>query len=154
MEKIRVLWFGKNKFKALDTLERDYEIKIGKIISFSIYQLTKISKSLSEEKLITEEGKIILKKISKDDFIILLDEKGKEFDSKKFSEFLKEKISLSKRITFIVGSFHGVSEDIKKRADFKLSLSKMTLSNYIARIVLLEQIFRAMTIIKGMEYHR
>ncbi len=154
MEKIRTIWVGKNKFKALDNLEKDYEDKIGRIIPFKIHLIQKTTKNYTEDKLLKEEGKNILKAVSKDDFLILLDEKGKEFDSFDFSKFLNEKINLSKRISFVVGSFSGVSDEIKQRANFKLSLSRMTFSNYIARIVLLEQIYRAMTLIKGIEYHR
>ncbi len=154
MEKIRVLWVGKNKFKALESLENEYQEKIKRIVSFKIDSLPKKGKNISGKKIIKEEGNSILKKITKDDYLILLDEKGKEFDSINFSNFLEDKINSPKRINFVVGSFSGVSEDVKKRADFKISLSKMTFSNYIARIVLLEQIFRALTLIKGMEYHR
>ncbi len=154
MEKIRTVWIGKNKFKALDNLEKEYEYKIRRIIPFKIHLIQKSSKNYSERKLLSEEGKNILKSISKDDFLILLDEKGEEFNSLGFSKFLNEKINFSKRISFVVGSFSGVSEEIKQRADFKLSLSKMTFSNYISRIVLLEQIYRAITLIKGIEYHR
>jgi len=154
MEKIRVLWTGKNKFKALETLEEEYKDKIRRIIPFKVDILNKPPRNLSGEKLINEEGKNFLKKLNKDDFLILLDENGKEFDSMKFSNFLKDRLNSSKRINFIVGSFSGVSEEVKERANFKLSLSKMTFSNYIARIVLMEQIFRALTLIKGMEYHR
>jgi len=154
VEKIRILWLGKNKFDSLRILENEYEQKINRLIEFKLQSLKDLNKKLPEKKLIKEEGKVFLKKIKKDDYTILLDERGQQKDSIQFAKFLKNNIRIRKRINFIVGSFAGLSKELKGNADYHLSLSKMTFSNYIARIVLLEQIFRAMAIIKGKKYHR
>jgi len=95
-----------------------------------------------------EEGKLLLRRA--EGFIVALDERGKELSSVQFSKFLER----YPKITFLIGGADGLSEEVKKRADFLLSLSKMTLQHDIARIVLLEQIYRANEILKGSPYHR
>ncbi len=154
MEKIRLLVMGKNKFPLLDNFENDYEKKIGRIIGFKIERIKGLNEKLPETKLMEKEGEEFLKRIVKEDYTIILDEKGKEFDSVGFSKFLENIIDSKKRINIIAGNFAGISSKLKERGDIRLSLSKMTFSNYIARVVILEQLYRALTIIKGIKYHR
>ena len=90
----------------------------------------------------------------KDDFIITLDADGKQFTSEEFSDFIKEKDMQHKRITFLIGGDEGFSEEFMKKADFLMSFSKMIFPHLIVRFFLLEQIYRAFTIIKGTPYHK
>lgn len=108
-------------------------------------------KSIEEQK--QEEEKLILKYIKTADFVILLDENGKEMSSLEFSKYLESITNSSKRCVFIVGGPYGFSETIKNRFPIKISLSKMTFSHEMIRVLLLEQLYRAFTILKGQKYH-
>lgn len=106
-------------------------------------------------KALSREAERILKQIDPRDKVILLEVKGKMMTSEALSSFIEEGLQSSARtVTFIIGSAEGVSEAVHKRADRKLSLSKMTLTHEMSRLLLLEQIYRAFTILKGKRYHR
>lgn len=102
----------------------------------------------------TEEAKLILGQISNDDFLILLDENGKEFTSVEFSQFIAQKQNAStKRLIFLIGGPFGLDEQIYARANFKLSFSRMTFSHQMIRLFFAEQLYRAFSILKGEKYH-
>ena len=101
-----------------------------------------------------KEGKKVIQSISIDDYVILLDEKGKEFRTVEFSEWLGKIFMLpKKRIVFVIGGPWGISEEVFSRADFRMSLSKMTFPHQLVRLLFLEQLYRVFTIIKGDPYH-
>jgi 23S rRNA (pseudouridine1915-N3)-methyltransferase len=101
-----------------------------------------------------EESKLLLEHMQSDDFIVLFDEKGKNFDSVEFSKKIENALGSSKkRLVFIIGGAYGVNDNVKKRADVKVSLSAMTMNHIMAQVVSLEQIYRAFTIIKNIPYH-
>ncbi|MFI5221572.1 MAG: 23S rRNA (pseudouridine(1915)-N(3))-methyltransferase RlmH [Bacteroidia bacterium] len=99
------------------------------------------------------EGELILKRIPSTDFLILLDENGKEFTSKDFATFIEKKSQNRSSLTFVVGGAYGFSKPMYERADAKVSLSKMTFSHQLIPIIFGEQLYRAFTIIKGEPYH-
>lgn len=100
------------------------------------------------------EGKLLLKSIIPSDILILFDEQGKEYSSMKFAGFIQNfMISGMKHLVFAIGGPYGFSEDVMKRANFKVSLSKMTFPHQLVRLIILEQIYRAFSIIKGEPYH-
>ncbi len=109
---------------------------------------------LSMEALKTKEGEIILNKLQKDDFLILLDENGKQSTSVEFSQFLEKKqMDGTKRLIFQIGGAYGFSEAVYARANYKMSLSKLTFSHQMVRLFFVEQLYRAFTILKGEKYH-
>ena len=109
---------------------------------------------LSSDVLKKEEEKIILSKLQDSDQLILLDEKGSEFTSVEFGQFIQKKMnSVAGNLIFLIGGPYGFSETIYKRANGKVALSKMTLSHQMVRLFALEQLYRACTIIKGEKYH-
>lgn len=111
-------------------------------------------KKMAPQQLKKLEGEQILSRIKPGDFLILLDEKGKTYDSKKFSETLQGWMNRGpKRLVFVVGGAFGFSEDVYQKCDAKLSLSSMTFSHQLIRLIFLEQIYRAFTILKGEPYH-
>jgi 23S rRNA (pseudouridine1915-N3)-methyltransferase len=111
-------------------------------------------KTTDIEKMKTKEGELLLKKISITDYVILLDDKGKEFDSPQFAAWLENLFNQSlKNICFVAGGAYGFSDALYKRANAKLSLSKMTFSHQIVRPVFMEQLYRAFTIINKEPYH-
>lgn len=114
----------------------------------------KNTKNMSVDQQKSKEGALILDNLNSSDFVVLLDEKGKEFTSAGFSSFMEQKmINGIKKIVFIIGGPYGFSQDVYNRANSKLSLSKMTFSHQMVRMIFTEQLYRAMTIIKGEPYH-
>ena len=109
---------------------------------------------LGLEQLKRKEGQSILALIKEDDVLVLLDERGEELNSVQFSKWLEKKFQASsRRITFCVGGAFGFSEEVYQRSNSKISLSKMTFSHQMVRMIFLEQLYRACTITKGEKYH-
>ena len=114
----------------------------------------KKSKGLSPEERSKKEGEEILNQLTIADTVILLDEKGSEFTSRKFADFIQKQANTgAKRIVFIIGGAFGFSEEVYQRANYKLALSKMTFSHQMVRLFFLEQIYRACTILNNEPYH-
>ncbi len=112
------------------------------------------TKKLSPEMQNKKEGDLILAKLEKSDVVILLDERGKMLSSKELASYLqKHMISGIKRLVFVIGGPYGFSQDLKKRANGLLSLSKMTFSHQMVRMIFVEQLYRGFTILKGEPYH-
>jgi 23S rRNA (pseudouridine1915-N3)-methyltransferase len=154
--KIRLIVVGKTNANYLKTGESDYEERLKHYCKFEelIIPPIKNGGKLSNKDLKIKEGKLILKNIDPMDQLVLLDEKGKSFSSADFSNFLNQKLlDSTKRLVFVVGGAFGFSEEIYKRADSKLSLSKMTFSHQMIRLIFKEQLYRAFTILKGEKYH-
>lgn len=133
-----------------------YCSRLKKYASFSIITVPELKNTknmpVAEQK--AREGKKILEAAGRDDFIVLLDEKGKELTTAEFAVWLKKQaVTTGKRIVFVVGGPWGVSEEVTNAAGFRLSLSKMTLPHQLIRVLFLEQLYRAFTIIKGVPYH-
>ena len=111
-------------------------------------------KNIKTDKLKQLEGEKILKKLNNTDFVVLLDEKGKNFTSKAFATWIENKmIQSTKNLVFVIGGAFGFSDEVYQRANSKLRLSDMTFSHQIIRAIFAEQLYRAFTIIKGEKYH-
>ncbi len=114
----------------------------------------KNTKNLSEKEQKNLEGEGILNRIQPGDYVVLLDDKGKQYSSVEFARFMEKKShSVPKRIVFVVGGPYGFSDDVYSRANEKLSLSKMTFTHQMVRLVFVEQLYRAMTILNNEPYH-
>lgn len=153
---ILLLTIGKTRSGYIQEGIEIYLKRLKNYINFSLRELddVKVTKSTSEEMQKEKEGNLILEKINASDFVILLDENGREYSSVLFASYL-EKLMASgrKRIVFIVGGPYGFSQSVYQRADAKLSLSKMTFNHEMVRLFFTEQTYRAMTILKGEPYH-
>jgi 23S rRNA (pseudouridine1915-N3)-methyltransferase len=121
--------------------------------SFEIVQPKIKSNKLPVEEIKKIEGAALLKNIPGNAFLILLDEKGKQYSSVQFAEFLSHTITHHKNPVFLIGGAYGFSEEIYQKANAQISLSKMTFSHQMVRLFLVEQIYRAATILKGEKYH-
>lgn len=133
-----------------------YESRILKYIKFTQWVIPDIksSKSLSKEIIKEEEGKLLLNNITSSDFVVIMDEKGIELTSRSFSEWIQKQMNSGrKRLVFVIGGPYGFSNEIYKRADYKIALSKFTFTHEMAKLILTEQIYRGMTILKGEPYH-
>lgn len=153
---IELIAVGKTVSKTVADLTDQYASRIPHYLPFKITYIPdlKNKKNLSEEKQKTMEGEAVLQKITPQDFLILLDERGREFTSMEFSSFLqKQMASGKKRIIFIIGGPYGFSPDVYARADYKISLSKMTFNHEMVRAFAVEQIYRGLTILRGEPYH-
>ena len=154
--KIRLIVIGKTNATYLKMGEVDYEDRLRHYCKFEellIPQIKNVGK-LSSNDLKIKEGKLILKNIDSTDKVILLDEKGKSFSSIDFSNLLNQKLlDSTKKLVFVVGGAFGFSEEVYKKADSKISISKMTFSHQMIRLIFKEQLYRAFTILKGEKYH-
>jgi 23S rRNA (pseudouridine1915-N3)-methyltransferase len=154
--KITLLQTGKTTDKHISELADLYSNRIKKYTGFEIITIpdVKNTKNMPVQEQRTKEATKIIQSVTDDDYIILLDEKGKELRTLEFSGTLEKMFFLpKKRIVFIIGGPWGFSEAVYKRADYKMSLSKMTYPHQLVRLLFLEQLYRVFTIIKGEPYH-
>lgn len=120
----------------------------------NVFQDIKTTKSLSEDKQKLMEGQRMLDALQPGDWVVLLDEKGKEYTSREFASYVdKRMVSVARRMIFVVGGPYGFSKAMYDRADEKMSLSKMTFPHEMVRLFFVEQLYRAMTILRGEPYH-
>ena len=151
---IKLLYIGKNKNNNIEKLIENYEHKIKHFINFKIQCLKTKNKSSQKSSIIKFDSEIIFKNLKKEDIIILLDEKGKDFNSMEFSKFLEEHMIRGvKNLTFVIGGAYGFSKELREFAKNKISLSKMTFSHDMARLFFVEQLYRSLTIINNIPYH-
>ena len=133
-----------------------YTSRLKHYIPFSINEIPELKNvsALSKDQIKVREGELILKNVKPTDDVILMDEHGKEYTSVDFASFLQKKISYEgKDIVFVIGGAYGFSEDVYRRANGKISLSKMTFSHQMVRAIFTEQLYRAFTIMRGEPYH-
>jgi 23S rRNA (pseudouridine1915-N3)-methyltransferase len=154
--KIALLLNGKTTDKNISDIIDLYSGRIRKYSPFELITLQELknTKSMPLQEQKEKEGRKILQSVTDDDYVVLLDERGKEFRTIDFSSFLgKLFLASGKRIVFIIGGPWGFSEEVYARAEFRMSLSKMTFPHQLVRILFLEQLYRAFTIMKGEPYH-
>jgi 23S rRNA (pseudouridine1915-N3)-methyltransferase len=153
--KILLITVGDNEDKYLSIGFELYAKRLQHYASFdSVIIPSKKNKSNSKEAAILAESKEIQKKLTSSDLVILLDEKGKEHSSVEFAKQVQKYLNMpGKRMVFIIGGPYGFAPAIKERANQTLSLSKMTFNHQMAKLFFLEQLYRAMTILKGEPYH-
>ncbi len=133
----------------------DYVERIGHYMPFEIQTIPELknTKNLTEDQQKTTEGELILKKLQSSDTVVLLDEHGREQASIEFARWLEQKRNTARRLVFIIGGPYGFSPAVYDRANEKISLSRMTFSHQMVRLIFTEQVYRACTIIKGEPYH-
>lgn len=154
--KITLLTIGKTNAKYLQDGIDLYVTRLSHYIPFEYKNLPdiKTTKGLTKEKQKELEGELFLNNIHPGDVLVLLDERGKEMTSREFSTYIDKKmVTVAKNLIFAIGGPYGFSDEVYNRANEKLSLSKMTFSHEMVRLFFIEQIYRAMTILKGEPYH-
>ena len=150
------MMIGKTAFDFVESGESMYENRLKHYCSFQKVVLSDVknAKNFSHQELKKKEGELFLDKFNKTDFVILLDENGIEFSSRKFADFIEKKaLDFSGEMVFVIGGAFGFSDQMYERANSKISLSQMTFSHQLVRVLFLEQLYRAFTIIKGESYH-
>ena len=153
--KTLLILVGKTTDKHFAAGINDYVERIGHYMPFEIVTIPELknTKSLTEEQQKSLEGDLILKQLQPSDTLVLLDEHGKELRSVELARWLEQKQQTARRLVFAIGGPYGFSEAVYARANEQLSLSKLTFSHQMVRLVFTEQIYRACTIIKGDPYH-
>lgn len=154
--KIKLIVIGKTEEAYLQDGIGNYQNRMKHYINFEMLMIPALKniKNLTIDQQKQKEGELILNNLSVADEVILLDEKGKNFDSLEFSGFIQHYMNSGiKQLVFIIGGPYGFSDKIYQRAHSKISLSKMTFSHQMVRLFFIEQLYRAMTILRGEAYH-
>jgi len=151
---IKLVVVGKTKNKELISLIEDYIKRINFFNKFQIIEVNSVkTRKNNSDEIKKIECENILKKIKKNDLFFLLDEKGKNYNSREFADFLKVRFQESKTIVFVIGGAFGFSKDLYTKSKGLISLSKMTFSHQIIRLFFTEQLYRAFTILNNHPYH-
>ncbi len=153
--KITLLVVGKTTDERLTSLISDYKQRLSHYVpfEFAVIPDLKNAKSLTVDQIKSAEGELILRTLTPAMDVILLDEHGREYRSVEFADFLQKKMSSGKDLTLVIGGPYGFSKEVYQRANGKLSLSQMTFSHQMIRLMAIEQIYRAMTILRNEPYH-
>ncbi|MCQ2286308.1 MAG: 23S rRNA (pseudouridine(1915)-N(3))-methyltransferase RlmH [Bacteroidales bacterium] len=153
---IELLCIGKENADHFEDAISQYvkKIKLYNNFGITVIPYLKNTKSLSFEEQKKKEGELLLKKIDNTDFVVLLDERGKEIRSTEFANFLQQKMNSGiKKLVFIIGGAYGFSEEVYRRQNAQISLSKLTFPHLMTRLIFVEQLYRAFTILHNEPYH-
>ena len=153
--KVTLLVVGKTTDKHIDTLIQAYQKRLTHYLPFTLQVVPELknTKSLTAEQQKQAEGEMIMRAITPSTDLILLDEHGKEYRSIEFADYLQKRMSSGRDVVFVVGGPYGFADAVYQRANGKISLSKMTFSHQMVRLFFVEQLYRAMTILRGEPYH-
>lgn len=154
--KATLILVGKTVDKRFAELISEYTNRLKHYINFEISTIPELknTKSLTSEQQKNSEAELIIKNLQPSDYVVLLDEHGKEMRSVEMADWMKRKMNtINKRIVFIIGGPYGFSQKIYDIAHEKLSMSKMTFSHQMIRLIFVEQLYRSMTILNGEPYH-
>ena len=153
--KVNLLVVGKTVNKELEHMIADYCQRLKHYISFELITLPdlKNTKGLTEEQIKQAEGELILAKLGPSADVVLLDEHGVEYRSIELAQWMQKKQNAGRDLWLVIGGPYGFSEAVYSRANSQLSLSKLTFSHQMIRLLVVEQLYRAMTILRGEPYH-
>ena len=150
----KIIYISSEKNSNIELLVNNYIKKIKHLADIDLFKIHNKNKTKNNKFNIDYESNLIINQLSKNDINILLDEKGDVYETIKFSKFIQEKfLYSSKKIVFIIGGAYGFNKELKKTVQKKISLSKLTFTHDMARVILIEQIYRALTVIKNIPYH-
>jgi 23S rRNA (pseudouridine1915-N3)-methyltransferase len=154
--KLRFVWVGKFKSAPARQLVGDYLERIRRFARVEVSEMRDREDTGNlARKIIEKEGESILEQIASDPVVVLLDERGEQLDSKELSRFIeKHRLAGTRQITFVIGGHLGVAGEVRQRADFVLALSRMTFTHEMARVLLVEQVYRAFAILHDLPYQK
>ena len=153
--RVSLITVGKTDIKWVSEGLEVYSSRLRHYLPFELREIPELknASSLSRDQIKSAEGKLILKSLKDSDDLILLDERGKEFRSVEFADWLQKKMAAGRDLVFVIGGAYGFSQEVYQRAGSLISLSKMTFSHQMVRTIFVEQLYRALTILKGESYH-
>ncbi len=154
--KLRFVWVGKARMRPVKELVAEYLGRLEKFVRIEVVELRdRDDVGADRRKIIEKEGEEIGARVESDPFVVVCDEGGKPMTSVELADFIEQhRLTSTKQITFVIGGYGGLSTAVKKRADVVLSLSRMTLTHEFARVILVEQVYRAFTIIHDLPYQK
>lgn len=154
--RLRFVWIGKTKRAPVRQLVKEYLDRVGKFATVEVTELRdRDDVGGDAQRIIDKEGEDILSRTAKADYLIALDERGQEIDSRRLAEMIeRHRVAGTRQIAFVIGGHYGLSDSVRNRADLVLALSKMTLTHDLARVLLIEQVYRVFTIIHGLPYQK
>lgn len=153
--RLHFVWIGKTRDRRCASLVDDYLERISRFTSYEVSELKEAAGITDEKRAVFLESTKLLTAVEKDDFVVLLDERGQSLSSTELADFIATRQQNgTKRLALIIGGFAGVSEEVKKKAQLKLALSRLTFTHELARVLLAEQIYRAYTLLAGLPYHK
>jgi 23S rRNA (pseudouridine1915-N3)-methyltransferase len=158
---IDLIVVGKTDSPEVASLVADYSKRISRKVRFGVVMLPDVKRTArtAPANVARAEGELLLRQFSADDYVVLLDDKGVQYDSREFASWLGRRLSGegptggSRRLAFVIGGAYGFSDEVRVRAAESLSLSRMTFSHQIVRAIFTEQLYRALTILHGEPYH-
>jgi len=156
MMKIHLIKVGKDQEKYITEGFELYRNRIVNYLPFEDVTLPSLknTKNMTPDEIKLKEGETILKSLKEDSFTVLLDEKGETYDSQGFAGFIQLRMNSGiRQLNFVIGGAYGFSQSVHKKANAKISLSKMTFSHQIVRLIFMEQLYRALTILNNQPYH-
>ena len=154
--KFCLLVVGKTASSFMSKGIEEYKSRVNRYVGFEIISISdlKSTRGLTEMQQKEKEGEMLLASLTPSDTVILLDEKGREYTSREFADFQASMMNRGvKRLVYVIGGPYGFSQKVYDRADGKISLSRMTFSHEMASLFFCEQLYRAMTILRGEPYH-
>jgi len=153
---IRLVAVGTRMPQWVEAGVADYSRRLGPEVRLEIRELPATRRGANEHpaRAIADEGRRILLALDADDYVVALDVKGKGFSTEQLSQWLSERLGDGRTVVFVIGGADGLAEECLKRANLRLSLSALTLPHALVRVVVAEQVYRAMSILKGHPYHR
>ena len=153
--KITLLVVGKTTSAQVESLIQEYQKRLTHYIPFALQVIPELknTKALTPDQQKQAEGEMILRAVAQSADLVLLDEHGKEFRSIEFADVVQKKMMQGRDVVFVIGGPYGFSQEVYDRANSKLSLSKMTFSHQMIRLLFVEQLYRAFTILKNEPYH-
>lgn len=153
--RLHFVWTGKTKDRRCAALVSDYLERVGRFAACDVSELKEAAGVADEKRVVLLEGSKILAAVERDDFVVLLDERGRQFSSTELADFIAVRQQAgTKRLAFVIGGFAGVSKEVSEKAQLKLALSRLTLTHELVRVLLAEQIYRAYTLLAGLPYHK
>jgi len=153
--KITLLWVGKTRNVHLKSLIEDYSKRLDHFCELSLREVRPVKSETGKGRLAGLEGEKLLARVERSDYVVLLDSSAKSLTTEMFAAWLcKQRDQATRNLVFVIGGHEGPSEALRRRANFSLSLSPLTFTHEMARCLLLEQIYRAFSVIQGFPYHK
>jgi 23S rRNA (pseudouridine1915-N3)-methyltransferase len=156
--RIALLWIGKSRDRRLAALAEDYVDRARRMTRVEVVELKDrggASSAREEHVVLDREAEAFLGALDEEDFVVLCDERGRQLRSEEFASIISQRLERStRRMVFIVGGYLGIAPRVRERADEVVALSKMTFTHEMARVLLAEQLYRALTIVNGIPYQK
>lgn len=153
--RLHFVWIGKTKDRRYSELTKEYLRRIEHFMPCEVSELREAGEVGDQQRVMATESVKLLAAVARDDYVVLLDERGRQMSSMEFADFIQTRQREgSRRLAFIIGGFAGVTDEVRKKAHAQMALSRLTVTHEMARVILTEQVYRACSILAGLPYHK